>query len=81
MPLRSRKPASPAAQGPPGVVPSPPALDEAAGDAAVRVGPDDVDAIAAGIERAIAKRGELVPLGLEHAGPVTGPGDRTGGLL
>ena len=38
--------------GTPCVVSSHPSLDEAAGDAAVRVDPDDVEAIAAGIERA-----------------------------
>jgi glycosyltransferase involved in cell wall biosynthesis len=57
--------------GTPCVVSSHPSLDETAGDAAVRVDPDDVDAIAAGIERAIAERGELVPRGLEHASRFT----------
>jgi glycosyltransferase involved in cell wall biosynthesis len=42
-------------------------LDEASGDAAVRADPDDPAAIAAAIERAIAERDRLVPLGLAHA--------------
>jgi glycosyltransferase involved in cell wall biosynthesis len=53
--------------GTPCVVSSHPSLDEASGDAAVRVDPDDVDAIAAGVERALADRSELVRRGLEHA--------------
>ena len=53
--------------GTPCVVSSHPSLDEASGDAAVRVDPDDVDAIAAGIERARAERDELMRRGLEHA--------------
>jgi glycosyltransferase involved in cell wall biosynthesis len=44
-----------------------PSLDEASGDAAVRADPDDVDAVAAAIDEAIARRDELVPRGLEHA--------------
>jgi glycosyltransferase involved in cell wall biosynthesis len=51
----------------PCVVSSHPSLDEAAGEAAVRVDPDDVGAIAAGIERARAERDDLVRRGLEHA--------------
>ena len=42
-------------------------LDEASGDAAVRVDPEDARAIAAGIGRAIAERDSLVPRGVEHA--------------
>jgi hypothetical protein len=42
-------------------------LDEACGDAAVRVDPLDVESIAAGIRAAVARRDELVPLGLAHA--------------
>jgi glycosyltransferase involved in cell wall biosynthesis len=53
--------------GTPCVVSSHPSLDEAAGDAAVRVDPDDADAIASGIERARAARDELGRRGLEHA--------------
>jgi glycosyltransferase involved in cell wall biosynthesis len=49
------------------VVSSHPSLDEAAGEAALRADPDDVDAIVAAIERARAERDRLVPLGLEHA--------------
>jgi len=53
--------------GTPCVVSSHRSLDEAAGDAAVRADPDDVEAIAAAVERARSERGELVPRGLEHA--------------
>jgi alpha-1,3-rhamnosyl/mannosyltransferase len=55
------------ASGVPCVVSSHPSLDEAAGDAAVRVDPERPEAIAAGIERALAEREELVRRGLEHA--------------
>jgi glycosyltransferase involved in cell wall biosynthesis len=51
----------------PTVVSSHPSLDEASGDAAVRVDPRDPDAIAEGIERALAQRDEIVQRGLEHA--------------
>ena len=53
--------------GAPCVVSSHPSLDEAAGEAAVRADPDDVDAIIAAIERARDGRDLLVPLGIEHA--------------
>jgi glycosyltransferase involved in cell wall biosynthesis len=53
--------------GTPVVASSHPSLDEACGDAAVRVDPFDVEAIAAGIRDALARRDELVPLGLAHA--------------
>ena len=53
--------------GVPCVVSSHPSLDEAAGDAAVRVPPEDPEAIAAGVEEAVARRDELVDRGLEHA--------------
>jgi glycosyltransferase involved in cell wall biosynthesis len=53
--------------GTPCVVSSHPSLDEASGDAAVRVDPDDVEAIAAGVELALSDRSELAPRGLEHA--------------
>ena len=53
--------------GAPCVVSAHPSLDEASGDAAVRVDPDDVEAIAAGVEHAISDRSELVRRGLEHA--------------
>jgi hypothetical protein len=42
-------------------------MDEASADAAVRVDPRSPEAIAAGIERALAQREALVPRGLEHA--------------
>ena len=41
-------------------------LDEASGDAALRADPESPAAIAASIREAIARRGELVPLGLAH---------------
>ena len=53
--------------GTPCVVSSHPSLDEAAGSAAVRADPDDVDAIAAAVEHARGERGQLVPRGFEHA--------------
>jgi glycosyltransferase involved in cell wall biosynthesis len=53
--------------GVPCVVSSHPSLDEACGDAAVRVDPEDPDAIAGGIGDALARRDALVPRGLAHA--------------
>jgi glycosyltransferase involved in cell wall biosynthesis len=53
--------------GTPVVSSSHPSLDEASGDAAVRVDPLDPAAIAAGIVEALARREELVALGLRHA--------------
>jgi glycosyltransferase involved in cell wall biosynthesis len=53
--------------GTPCLVSSHPSLDEACGDAAIRVDPESPEAIAAGIERALAERDELVRRGLEHA--------------
>ena len=53
--------------GTPVVASSHPSLDEACGDAAVRVDPLDVDSIAAGVRDAVARRDELVALGLAHA--------------
>jgi glycosyltransferase involved in cell wall biosynthesis len=53
--------------GTPVVASSHSSLDEACGDAAVRVDPLDPEAIAAGIREALARRDELVPLGLAHA--------------
>ena len=52
--------------GVPCVVSSHPSLDEACGDAAVRVDPESPEAIAAGIEDAVRRRDELVPRGLAH---------------
>ena len=65
--------------GTPVVASSHPSLDEACGDAAVRVDPLDPEAIAAGIREAIARRDELVPLGLAHAARFTW--ERTGATM
>jgi glycosyltransferase involved in cell wall biosynthesis len=46
-------------------------MDEAAGEAAVRASPDDPDAIAAAIEDAAARRGDLAARGLSHAAAFT----------
>jgi glycosyltransferase involved in cell wall biosynthesis len=54
------------ASGTPVVTSSHPSLDEASGDAAVRVDPESPEAIAAGLERALAERESLVARGLEH---------------
>jgi glycosyltransferase involved in cell wall biosynthesis len=53
--------------GTPVVASAHPSLDEACGDAAVRVDPFDPEAIAAGIREAVERREELVRLGLAHA--------------
>jgi glycosyltransferase involved in cell wall biosynthesis len=53
--------------GVPCVVSAHPSLDEASGDAAVRVAPDDPRAIAEGVRDALARREELVGRGLAHA--------------
>jgi glycosyltransferase involved in cell wall biosynthesis len=53
--------------GTPVVASSHPSLDEASGDAAVRVEPESPEAIAAGLELALAKRESLVASGLDHA--------------
>jgi glycosyltransferase involved in cell wall biosynthesis len=57
--------------GAPCVVSSHPSLDEACGDAAVRVDPESPEAIAAGIEQALAEREELSRRGREHAARFT----------
>jgi glycosyltransferase involved in cell wall biosynthesis len=57
--------------GAPVVASSHESMDEASGAASVRASPDDSEAIAAGIDDAVARRGELVPLGLEHAARFT----------
>jgi alpha-1,3-rhamnosyl/mannosyltransferase len=44
-----------------------PSLDEACGDAAVRVDPDDPEAMAGGIREALERREELAARGREHA--------------
>ena len=56
--------------GTPVVASSHSSLDEACGDAAVRVDPLDAEAIAAGIREALERRDELVAAGLEHAASV-----------
>lgn len=53
--------------GTPVVASAHPSLDEACGDAAVRVDPLDPQAIAAGIREALDRRDELVARGLAHA--------------
>jgi glycosyltransferase involved in cell wall biosynthesis len=53
--------------GTPVVCSNHPSLDEAAGDAAVRVDPESSSDIERGIEEARERRGELVPKGLAHA--------------
>lgn len=53
--------------GVPVVASSHPSLDEACGDAAVRVDPLDASAIAAGIQEALARRDDLVTRGIRHA--------------
>ena len=55
------------ASGTPVVSSSHPSLDEASGDAAVRVDPESPEAIAAGIERVLVERESLVAGGLAHA--------------
>jgi glycosyltransferase involved in cell wall biosynthesis len=55
------------ASGAPVVSSSHPSLDEASGEAAVRVDPESTEAIAAGIERALVEGESLVAPGLEHA--------------
>ena len=59
------------ASGTPVVCSSHASLDEAAGDAAVRVDVENRDAIAQGIEEARERSEELVARGLEHAGGFT----------
>ena len=59
------------ASGTPAVVSSHPSLDEASGDAAVRVDPESPEAIAAGIQRALDERKTLVERGLRHAARFT----------
>ena len=53
--------------GVPCVVSAHPSLDEACGDAAVRADPDNPEAFAEGITRALTGREELVSRGLAHA--------------
>ena len=65
--------------GVPVVASSHPSMDEACGGAAVRVDPFDPESIAEGIEEALARRDELVPLGLAHAARFGW--DRTGAVM
>ena len=58
------------AAGTPVVASAHASMDEASGDAAVRADPDDPDALAAAVERAVEERERLVPLGLRHAAGV-----------
>ena len=53
--------------GVPCVVSSHPSLDEASGDAAVRVDPESPEAIAAAVREALERRDELRAKGLAHA--------------
>ena len=53
--------------GTPVVASSHPSLDDACGEAAIRVEPTDPEAIADGIHEALARRDELARRGLEHA--------------
>ena len=53
--------------GTPVVCSSHPSMDEACGQAAVRVDPNDPEAIAEGIRRALAEREALAVTGLAHA--------------
>ena len=57
--------------GTPVVTSAHPSLDDAAGDAALRADATRPEAIASAIERAIAERERLVPLGLQHASRFT----------
>jgi glycosyltransferase involved in cell wall biosynthesis len=53
--------------GAPVIVSAHPSLDEASGDAAVRVDPESAEAMAAGIRDALSRSDELRARGLEHA--------------
>jgi glycosyltransferase involved in cell wall biosynthesis len=55
------------ASGTPVVAGADASLDEASGAAALRVDPDDADAFALTLERALDERDALVPAGIEHA--------------
>ena len=57
--------------GVPVVVSAHPSMDEACGEAAVRVDPDDAEAMTAGIRQALERRDELVAAGLAHAAHFT----------
>lgn len=53
--------------GVPVVASAHPSMDEACGEAAVRVDPDDAEAMTAGIRQALERRDELAAAGLAHA--------------
>jgi glycosyltransferase involved in cell wall biosynthesis len=55
------------ASGTPVVASAHPSMDEACGDAAIRVDPDDPEAIADGIRRAFSEPEDFVARGLDHA--------------
>jgi glycosyltransferase involved in cell wall biosynthesis len=55
------------ASGTPAVVSSHPSLDEASGEAALRADPNDPEALAAAIDRALETSEALVPQGISHA--------------
>jgi glycosyltransferase involved in cell wall biosynthesis len=57
--------------GTPVVASAHPSLDEASGDVALRADPDDPTAIASALERAMARRSELVAPGVAHAARFT----------
>jgi len=59
------------ASGTPVAASAHPSLDDAAGEAAVRADPQSPEAMASAIERALAERERLVPVGLEHASRFT----------
>ena len=59
------------ASGTPAVVSSHPSLDDACGDAALRADPDDPEAFAEALERALDPAPELRARGLAHAGQFT----------
>jgi glycosyltransferase involved in cell wall biosynthesis len=57
--------------GVPCVVSAHPSLDEACGDAAIRVDPESPEEIAAGVQQALDRRSELSERGLAHAARFT----------
>jgi glycosyltransferase involved in cell wall biosynthesis len=62
------------ASGVPVVASKHPSLDEACGDAAVRVDPDGADAIVSGVDEALRRSDELVRRGFGHAASFTARG-------
>jgi glycosyltransferase involved in cell wall biosynthesis len=59
------------ASGTPAVVSSHPSLDEASDDAALRADPDDAEAFAGALERALKPSGEVRERGHAHAARFT----------